>query len=65
MQTIHDIKSEKIISLVYEIAAFIRSNDATYERELQQCSRIVEMVANLNRYANAIEERKNQNELFD
>lgn len=59
MKTIHDIREERIRTLVYEYAAFIRSHDNTYERELQQCNRIVESVANLTRYANAIQERIN------
>ena len=57
MITEHDIRQEKIIALVYEYAAYIRSHDDSYERELQQCARIVECAANLTRYANAIQER--------
>lgn len=59
MATIHDIREQKITDLIYQYASFIRSHDASYERELQQISRILEGVANLTRYANAVQERIN------
>lgn len=55
--TINDIKAEKIVNELREIAAFIRSHDKSYERELQQVFEIEQRIANLVRYANAIQER--------
>ena len=55
--TIHDIRQDKIMTLVYETCAFIRSHDSTYEASLQQVYRLEEIVENLTRYANAIQEK--------
>lgn len=60
--TIHENKAQKAMTQIYEIGAFIRSHDSSYERELQQIFEIERMLSNLVRYANAIQERiTNQN----
>lgn len=55
--TIHDIKQAEIENRIDELCAFIRCHDASYTRNLEQAARAIEIVANLTRYANAIQER--------
>lgn len=55
--SIHEMKLRAAMQNFYEIAAFIRSHDSTYERELLQVEKIAEHGANLVRYAEAIEAR--------
>jgi hypothetical protein len=57
MKTSNDIKQDKIINLLCEITAFIRSHDASYERELEQANEIRIKLDNLIRYANALQDR--------
>lgn len=58
---IHEMKQERIVSELRQLAAYIRSNDSSYERELKQVYEIEVMLANLVRYATAIDERNLNN----
>lgn len=55
--TIHDINEEKMINLLEQVCSFIRSHDSSYEKNLVQADRVKEIISNLTRYANAIQER--------
>lgn len=57
MKTIHDIRQEKIVTQVLCTCAFIRSHDASYEHNLEQVNRLFEILDNISRYANTIQER--------
>lgn len=55
--TIHDIKQAEIENRIDELCAFIRCHDASYGRNLEQADRAIEIVSNLTRYANSIQEK--------
>lgn len=57
MQTIHDIKADQAKQLIADLIAFIRSHDASYSKNLEQVYRACEVIDNLNRYANAVQDK--------
>lgn len=60
MVSIHEVKGNKAKLYIEELCAFIRSHDSTYEKNLEQAYRAIEIIDNLVRYAETIDKRINK-----